>query len=89
MAWGTTYTASADYAAGTTTGTWMNSAGVAMTLPAIPSGSSGMVHLTRSALGAIPSAIVTALSTTSWGVDQIEAAEVGVIRAIVGASIIA
>ena len=89
MAWGSTYTASAAFGAGATTGTWKDATGGAMTLPSLPSGGSGAIILYHTVATAANSAIVTALTTTSWGLSQLVAGSSGVIQAIVGHSIIA
>lgn len=89
MAWGATYTASATFSAAATTGTWKNATGGDMTLPAAPSGANGMVALYHTNASAAISAVVTALTTTSWGVSQLVPASSGYIAAIVGHSIIA
>ena len=88
MAWGSTYTASSLFSNGATTGTWKNATGGDMTLPAIPSGANGTVSLMFLTAAGNTSAIVTALTTTSWGVSSAGALS-GVISAIVGHSIIA
>ena len=66
-----------------------NLTGGNITLPAVPSGASGMVVLYHTVTSAAVSAVVTALTTTSWGVDKLVPASSGVIQAIVGHSIIA
>ena len=89
MAWGATYTASATFSAAATTGTWKNATGGAIVLPAAPSGADGMVAMYHTSSSAAISAVVTALTTSSWGVSQIVPAASGYIAAIVGHSIIA
>lgn len=89
MAWGSYYTASAAFGDGATTGTWKNATGGALVLPSLPSGGSGMVVLYHTVATAANSAVVTALTTSSWGVAQLVAASSGVIDAVVGHSIIA
>ena len=91
MAWGSYYTASADFGGGATTGTWKNATGGAMTLPAVPSGASGTLIMYHTIDTGANSAVITAVTTTSWGVAQLVAGagSSGVIQAIVGHSIIA
>lgn len=90
MAWGTTYTATAAFGGGATTGTWKNATGGAMTLPAIPSGGSGVVSLYHTVASAATTGVVTALTTTSWGLSGLVGAGYsGVLQALVGHSIIA
>lgn len=88
MAWGGYYTASASFGAASTTGTWANATGGAITLPAVPSGANGFVSLMFTSATASPSAIVSALTPSTWGVTQ-AAAQSGYIAACVGHSIIA
>lgn len=88
MAWGSYYTASSFFANGATTGTWKDATGGAMTLPAIPTGANGAVNLMFITAVGNTSAVVTAVTTTSWGVSSAGALS-GVISAIVGHSIIA
>lgn len=88
MSWGLTYTASASWGAATTTGTWANSTGGAITLPAAPSGASGFTSVMYTSATASPSAIITALTPSTWGVSQ-AAAQSGFLNAMVGHSIIA
>lgn len=89
MAWGSYYSASADFTAAATTGTWKNSTGGAITLPAAPSGANGTIMMYHTVATAAISATVTALTTSTWGVTQLVAGSSGVIQALVGHSIIA
>ena len=88
MAWGGFYTASASWGAASTTGTWLNATGGAITLPAAPSGANGFTQVMYTSATASPSGIVTALTPSTWGVSQ-AAAQSGVLAACVGHSIIA
>lgn len=89
MAWGLYYTASADFTAAATTGTWKNSTGGAITLPAAPSGANGTIMMYHTLASAAISAVVTALTPSTWGVAQLVAGSTGVIQGCVGHSIIA
>lgn len=88
MAWGSYYTASASWGAASTTGTWLNATGGAITLPAAPSGASGFTNVMYTSATASPSAIISALTPSTWGVTQ-AAAQSGILNACVGHSIIA
>lgn len=89
MAWGSYYTASAVFGGATTTGTWKGATGGALVLPAVPSGASGFVSMYHTVTSAAVSSVVSALSTSSWGVDGLVPGSSGVLQAIVGHSIIA
>lgn len=88
MSWGLTYTASASWGAASTTGTWLNSTGGAITLPAAPSGASGFTSMMPTSGAGGISALITALTPSTWGVTQ-AGAQSGFLAACVGHSIIA